>query len=48
MRVSANQFYRAYDDDEDRADRIYKNKVIDVTGTIHEVDFTMAKCTPSC
>jgi hypothetical protein len=41
LRVSAFQFYKAYDDDEDgdRADRIYKNKIIEVTGTFHEVNF---------
>jgi hypothetical protein len=40
VRVTAAQFYKAYDDDEDRADLTYKNKVIEVTGTFHEVDFT--------
>jgi hypothetical protein len=41
IRVSAAQFYKAYDDDdEDRADQLYKNKVIEVVGTIHEVSFT--------
>ncbi|HKB05069.1 MAG TPA: hypothetical protein VKD90_22790 [Gemmataceae bacterium] len=39
IRVSAAQFYKAYDDDEDRADRFYKNKVIEVTGVVHELNF---------
>jgi hypothetical protein len=39
IRVSAAQFYKAYDDDSDRADRFYKNKVIEVTGVVHEVNF---------
>jgi hypothetical protein len=40
IQVSAMQFYRAYDDDDERADRLYKNKILEITGTIHEVDFT--------
>jgi hypothetical protein len=40
LKVTAAQFYKAYEDDEDRADRRYKNKVLEVTGTFHEVDFT--------
>lgn len=40
MRVTAFQFYQAYEDDEDRADRTYKNKVLEITGAFHEVDFT--------
>jgi tRNA_anti-like len=39
IRVSAAQFYNAYADDEDRADRFYKNKVIEVTGVVHELNF---------
>jgi tRNA_anti-like len=39
IRVTAAQFYQAYDNDSDRADRFYKNKVIEVTGVVHEVDF---------
>jgi hypothetical protein len=38
MRVTAVQFYNAYEDDE-RADGLYKNKILEVTGTFHEVDF---------
>jgi hypothetical protein len=39
VRVSSAEFYRAYEDDEDRADRFYKNKVVEVTGVFHEVNF---------
>jgi hypothetical protein len=38
IRVTAAQFYNAYDD-EDRADGWYKNKVLEVTGAFDEVDF---------
>jgi hypothetical protein len=38
VQVPAGQFAKAYEDDEDRADALYKNKVIEVTGTIDEVD----------
>src|SRR5262245_24258495 len=40
IRVNAVQFYKTYDDDEDRFDRLYKNKVIEITGTFHEVNFS--------
>lgn len=39
IQVTAIQFARAYDDDEKRADALYKNKVLEVTGTVEEVDF---------
>ena len=38
IRVSATQFYRAYDNDDEAADRVYMNKVIEVTGTVQSVD----------
>jgi tRNA_anti-like len=38
LRVSAVQFARAYEQDEDRADAMYRNKVIEVTGTVKELD----------
>ncbi len=40
--LTADQFYQFYDDDEDgdRFDRAYKNKIIELTGPLHEVDFT--------
>jgi tRNA_anti-like len=37
-RISAQQFADAYERNADQADRIYKNKVIEVTGTVDEVD----------
>jgi hypothetical protein len=40
VRVSAHQFYKAWEDDEDRFDARYKNKVIEVTGVFDEVDLT--------
>jgi len=40
IRVSPQQFYKAYDNDEDRADRTYKNKIVELTGTVDEVSFT--------
>jgi tRNA_anti-like len=40
IRVSAQQFYMAYGDDEDRFVRLYKNKVIEITGVFHELDLT--------
>jgi hypothetical protein len=40
VQVTAAQLAKAYEDDEDRADRLYKNKVLEVTGTLDEVDFT--------
>jgi hypothetical protein len=40
LRVSAVQFAKAYQGDEDRADQWYKNKVLDVTGAVDELDFT--------
>jgi tRNA_anti-like len=45
IRLTAVQFYQAFDNDEDRAERLYRNKVIEVTGTIQEVDFTGATYT---
>ncbi|MBO0697265.1 MAG: hypothetical protein J2P46_02620 [Zavarzinella sp.] len=39
IRMSAAQFFQAYENDSDRADARYKNKVIEITGTIHQVDF---------
>ena len=39
IRVTAQQFYRLWDDDEDRFDRMYKNKVIEITGTVDELNF---------
>ena len=36
----ARDFYQAYAKDEDRADAIYMNKVIEVTGTFKELDLT--------
>jgi hypothetical protein len=39
LRVTPAQFYRAYEDDEDRADALYKNKVIEMTGVVDEVNF---------
>jgi hypothetical protein len=39
-RVTAGRFAKAYDDDEDRADRLYKNKVLEITGVVDELDFT--------
>jgi hypothetical protein len=40
IKVTAQQFYKAYEDDEDRGDRLYKNKIIELTGTVDEVSFT--------
>jgi hypothetical protein len=39
LKVTAVQFAKAYEGDEDQADRQYKNKVLEVTGTVQEVDF---------
>lgn len=39
LRVTAALFARAYNQDEDQADRQYKNKVLEITGTFQEVDF---------
>lgn len=39
IQISAVEFARAYERDEDRADAMYQNKVLEVTGTIKEVDF---------
>jgi len=38
IRVSAAQFYKAYEDD-DNGDRIYKGKILEITGTVQFVDF---------
>jgi hypothetical protein len=42
IRVTAQAFYQASadDDDGDRFDRMYKNKVIEITGVFHEVNLT--------
>jgi hypothetical protein len=39
VRVNAAQFYQLWDDDEDQFDRLYKNKVVEVTGTVDELNF---------
>ena len=39
IQVTAAQFARAYEDSYDQADRQYKNKVLEITGTVQEVDF---------
>jgi hypothetical protein len=40
-RVDAVLFFNAYANDDSRqADRTYKNKILEVTGVFHEVDFT--------
>jgi membrane protein implicated in regulation of membrane protease activity len=39
IRLTAIQFARAYDDDEERADAVYKNKILEISGTVEEVDF---------
>ena len=39
IRLTAIQFARAYDDNEERADALYKNKILEITGTVEEVDF---------
>jgi hypothetical protein len=38
--VTAVQFAQAYENNEEQADRLYKNKVLEVTGTVAELDFT--------
>jgi hypothetical protein len=38
IQVTAAQFYRAYDEDDEQADRVYKDKIIELTGTVDEVD----------
>jgi hypothetical protein len=40
IKVSAHQFYKAFEDDSDQGDRQYKNKIIELTGTVDEVSFT--------
>jgi hypothetical protein len=40
VRVTAVEFARAYDQDDDRADARFKNKVLEVTGTVEELDLT--------
>jgi hypothetical protein len=40
VRVTAHEFYRAWANGGDRFDAVYKNKVIEITGEFHEVDFT--------
>jgi hypothetical protein len=39
VRVTAAQFYHAYENEEEHADRLYKNKILEVTGTLQEVNF---------
>src|SRR5947207_14187518 len=39
LRVTPAQFYKAYEDDADRADAVYKNKVVEMTGVVDEVNF---------
>ena len=39
VRVTPFQFAKDYDDDEDTADFKYKNRVLEITGTVHEVSF---------
>lgn len=39
VRVSAVEFADAYDRDRARADALYRDKVLEVTGTVDEVDF---------
>ncbi|HEX3150248.1 MAG TPA: hypothetical protein VHR66_19385 [Gemmataceae bacterium] len=39
LRITAIQFAKAYEDSEERADALYKNKVLEITGIVDEVDF---------
>jgi hypothetical protein len=39
IQVTAAQFYKAFDDDEDRFNARFKNKVIELSGTMDEVSF---------
>jgi hypothetical protein len=40
LRVTADQFAQAYLNNEEQADRMYKHKVLEVTGAVAELDFT--------
>lgn len=40
VRVTAAQFFAAYEQDEEQADRFYKNRVIEITGIVQRVDFS--------
>jgi hypothetical protein len=39
VQVTAAQFYKLWDDDEDRFDAVYKDKIIEITGTVDELNF---------
>jgi hypothetical protein len=39
IQVTPAQFFKAYENNEEQADQWYKNKVIELTGFVHEVSF---------